>query len=101
MNRLALLFSSSIVLVAAAAAASSSNDSSEAIASELRDKAMDGDSVAWSFVSELTTRIGPRPAGSPAEAAAAEWSAKKLKELGFENVRIETFPMTAWIRGTE
>ena len=52
-------------------------------------------------MSELTTRIGPRPAGSPAERAAAEWSAKKLKALGFENVRIEPFPMTAWVRGTE
>ncbi len=62
---------------------------------------MGGDSVAWDFVSELTTRIGPRPAGSPAERAAAEWSAKKLKELGFENVRIQPFPMTAWVRGTE
>ncbi len=60
-----------------------------------------GESVAWDFVSELTTRIGPRPAGSAAERAAAEWSAKKLKALGFENVRIEPFPMTAWVRGTE
>src|SRR5688572_10659571 len=76
MDRIALLLSSSILLMsAAAAAASTATDSSEAIASELRDKAMDGNSVAWDFVSELTTRIGPRPAGSPAEAAAAEWSA--------------------------
>ncbi len=75
--------------------------SSESIAAELRDKAMRGESVAWDFVSELTTRIGPRPAGSTAERAAAEWSARKLKSLGFENVRIEPFPMTAWVRGTE
>lgn len=101
MNRFALLCSSSVLLVAAAAAASNANDSSEAIAGELRDKAMRGESVAWDFVSELTTRIGPRPAGSPAERAAAEWSAKKLKDLGFENVRIQPFPMTAWVRGTE
>src|SRR5215475_7198616 len=75
--------------------------SSESIAGELRDKAMRGESVAWDFVSELTTRIGPRPAGSPAERAAAEWAVKKLKSLGFENVRIEPFPMTAWNRGAE
>ncbi len=73
----------------------------KAIAAELRDKATRGESVAWDIVSELTTRIGPRPAGSVAERAAAEWSAKNSKALGFENVRIEPFPMTAWVRGTE
>lgn len=101
MNRLAQLLSSGFLLVTAVAAASSANDSSETIANELRDKAMRGESVAWDFVSELTTRIGPRPAGSPAERAAAEWSARRMKELGFENVRIQPFPMTYWVRGTE
>ncbi len=55
----------------ATAAASSATQSklqataaSEAIAAELRDRAMRGESVAWDIVSELTTRIGPRPAGS-------------------------------------
>ncbi len=88
-------------LATAAAHASDTSPSTESIAAELRDKAMRGESVAWEIASELTTRIGPRPAGSPAERAAAEWSAKKLKSLGFENVRIEPFPMTAWVRGTE
>jgi Zn-dependent M28 family amino/carboxypeptidase len=77
------------------------DNSSEAIAGGLRDKAMRGEHVAWDFVSELTTRIGPRPAGSPAERAAADWSAKRLQALGFENVKVEPFPMTAWVRGTE
>jgi len=85
----------------AAPAAWSAEPSSETIAAQLRDRAMRGDTIAWDFVSELTTRIGPRPAGSATERAAAEWSAKKLKSLGFENVRIQSFPMTAWVRGTE
>ena len=85
----------------AASAGWTADNSSETIAAGLRDRAMRGDSVAWDFVSELTTRIGPRPAGSAAEHAAAEWSVKKLRSLGFENVRIESFPMTAWVRGTE
>jgi Zn-dependent M28 family amino/carboxypeptidase len=100
MNRATHILSSLLVL-AAAASTQAAERSSESIASELRDKATRGESVAWDFASELTTRIGPRPAGSPAERAAAEWSAKKLKSLGFANVRIEAFPMTAWIRGTE
>ncbi len=100
MNRISLFLSFS-ALSLAAASAWSADTSSEAIASELRDKALRGESVAWDIVSELTTRIGPRPAGSAAERAAAEWSAKKLKALGFENVRIESFPMTSWVRGAE
>jgi carboxypeptidase Q len=74
--------------------------SSEAIAVALRDKAL-LDPTAWDFVSELTTRFGPRPAGSPSELAAAQWSERRLKALGFENVRIESFPITAWVRGNE
>ena len=100
MNRSSRIVSSLLVL-GMAAGAHAADRSSESIAGELRDKAMRGDSVAWDFASELTTRIGPRTAGTPAERAAAEWSVKKLKLLGFENVRIEPFRMTAWIRGSE
>src|SRR5262245_7863455 len=100
MNRSPRMLSSLLLLVLATGVPAAER-SSESIAAGLRDKAMRGASVAWDFVSELTTRIGPRPAGSPSERAAAEWSAKKLKSLGFENVRIEPFPMTAWVRGTE
>jgi Zn-dependent M28 family amino/carboxypeptidase len=73
----------------------------EPAAIKLRDTALRGNSIAWDFVSELTTRIGPRPAGSANEHAAAAWAAKKLKEYGFENVRVEEFPIIAWNRGTE
>ena len=62
---------------------------------------MAGHDIAYSWVSELTTRFGPRPAGSANERQAAEWAAAQLKALGFENVRIEVFPLTAWVRGTE
>jgi acetylornithine deacetylase/succinyl-diaminopimelate desuccinylase-like protein len=73
----------------------------ETVAGELRDAAMAGHDIAWDWVSELTTRFGPRPAGSPNEQQAAEWAAARMKALGFENVRIESFPITGWVRGTE
>jgi carboxypeptidase Q len=91
----------SALLVLAGPALGSDTTTSEAIAASLRDKALRGDSPAWSFVSEITTRFGPRPAGSASDRAAAQWSAAKLKALGFQNVQIEEFPMTAWVRGTE
>jgi carboxypeptidase Q len=99
MKGLSVLFA--LCLLTASAARAANAPSSEAIAAALRDKALHGDTVAWDFVSELTTRIGPRPAGSAAELAAAEWASRKLQALGFENVRIGSFPITAWVRGAE
>jgi hypothetical protein len=72
----------------------------ETTAATLRDRAMSG-SVAYEMVEELTTRIGARPAGSDAEHAAADWAAAKLRSYGFSNVRIQTFPLVAWVRGAE
>ncbi|HVY80864.1 MAG TPA: M28 family peptidase [Steroidobacteraceae bacterium] len=87
-------------LAAATPFAHSAEASAESIAASLRDQALH-DSTAWDFVSELSTRFGPRPAGSPAEATAAQWSARKLRALGFENVRVDSFQITAWVRGSE
>lgn len=66
----------------------------------LRDAALKDD-VAYEIVEGLTTEIGPRPGGSPAEARAREWARAKLVALGFRNVRIETAPMQRWVRGVE
>ncbi len=57
--------------------------------------------TALNIVEGLTTEIGPRLAGTEAEARAREWGVKKLKALGFKNVRIETFDMPVWVRGAE
>lgn len=73
----------------------------EQIAVQLRDQALAGQDLAWDWVSELTTRFGPRPAGSDNEHRAAEWAAARFKALGFANVHVETFPITAWVRGVE
>lgn len=90
-----------LTCAAAAAACAAAARAPETVAAELRDAAMAGHNVAYSWVSELTTRFGPRPAGSANEQQAAEWAAARLKALGFENVRIESFPITAWVRGAE
>lgn len=66
----------------------------------LRDAALKDD-VAYDIVEGLTTEIGARLAGTPSEARAREWSVRKLKALGFRNVRIETYRMPTWVRGEE
>ena len=67
----------------------------------LSDKALDGDSYAWDIVEGLTTEVGPRLAGTEAEARARNWAAKKLSSMGFANVRVEPFDMPVWTRGHE
>jgi len=66
----------------------------------LRDAALD-DSYAWDIVEGLTTEVGQRLAGTEAEARARDWSVKKLRGLGFANVRVETFDLPVWTRGYE
>jgi len=59
------------------------------------------DELAYDIVEGLTTEVGPRQAGTEAEARARDWSVKKLNTLGFQNVRNEPFMMPTWIRGDE
>ena len=67
----------------------------------LRDAAMQGDHYAWDITEGLTTEVGPRLAGTDDEARARAWAVKKLTEMGFSNVRVESFDMAVWVRGRE
>jgi hypothetical protein len=67
---------------------------------KLRDSALKDD-YAWDIVEGLTTEVGQRMAGTEAEARARDWAVKKLKAMGFSNVRIEPFDMPVWTRGAE
>src|SRR5688500_15237059 len=67
---------------------------------ELRDAAL-ADGYAWDIVEGLTTEVGPRLAGTEAEARARTWAVAKLRALGFSNVRVETFDLPVWVRGEE
>ncbi|HJS11015.1 M28 family peptidase [Sphingopyxis sp.] len=60
-----------------------------------------GDDIAWSITEGLTTEIGPRQAGTEAEAAARRWALERLTALGFQNVREEPYRMSTWVRGEE
>jgi hypothetical protein len=68
---------------------------------QLRDAALAGDTLAWDITEGLTTEIGPRLAGTEAEARARAWGVERLSGLGFSNVRVESFDMDVWVRGEE
>src|SRR5688572_22995840 len=67
----------------------------------MRDAAFTGDTVAWDLTEGLTTEVGQRLGGTEAEARARAWSVRRLTQLGFANVRIETYRMPTWVRGEE
>ena len=67
---------------------------------KLRDAALKDD-YAWDIVEGLTTEVGQRMAGTEAEARARDWAVKRLKAMGFANVRVEPFDMPVWTRGPE
>ena len=69
-----------------------------ATARALADRALASD-LAYEITESLTTEIGPRLAGTPQEARARDWAVRTLSALGFENVRVEEFPLDLWTRG--
>ncbi|MDZ7781982.1 MAG: M20/M25/M40 family metallo-hydrolase [Halioglobus sp.] len=69
-------------------------------AGTLMQHALDGN-IAYELVASLTTEVGPRLAGTEAEARARHWAVEKLTALGFSNVRVEAFEVPRWERGEE
>jgi carboxypeptidase Q len=92
-----LLAALPLALLLAAPARAQGPDQAE----RLRDAALAGDEVAWDIVEGLTTEVGPRLAGTEAEARARDWAVRKLRSLGFANVHVETYDMPVWVRGEE
>ncbi len=86
---------------AAQTAASTAADNAALKAQPMIEKVLATDSIAWDIVEGLTTEVGPRLAGTEAEARARTWAVAKLKALGFKNVRAEPYRMPVWVRGEE
>ena len=66
----------------------------------LRDRAL-GDDTGWKIVESLTTEVGPRLAGSEADARAVQWAVAKFKQLGFDKVWTEPVTFPKWERRSE
>jgi hypothetical protein len=69
-------------------------------AEQLRDKAMN-DNTAYQIVESLTTEVGPRIAGGPADLRGREWAIAKFKALGFDKVYTEQVTYPLWERRSE
>lgn len=69
-------------------------------AEKLRERALAGNE-AWNLVESLTTEVGARMAGTPADARAVAWAVSKFQALGFDEVRTEPVTFPVWLRGEE
>ncbi len=69
-------------------------------AARVRDAAL-AHNDSYAILESLTTEIGPRLAGSAAEARARDWAVRTMTAAGLSNVHIETFPLNVWERGVE
>ena len=54
--------------------------------SESADRALAEDTLAWDFVEGITTEVGPRQAGTEAEARGRVWAMDWLRAQGFARV---------------
>ncbi|MFN3703840.1 M28 family peptidase [Thermomonas sp.] len=69
-------------------------------AATLRDAVLQ-DRTAWQVTESLTTEVGPRLAGSEADARAVAWAQAKLKALGYDKVWTEPVTFPKWVRRSE
>lgn len=76
------------------------SDDALAVAHELRQAGLAGDG-GFEVVADLTTRIGPRLAGSEGDVRAVAWGEKTLNEMGFDRVWLEPATFPTWHRETE
>jgi hypothetical protein len=99
---LSLLAASLMLAIGTANAATQTTVPAAAVktAEQLRDKAMN-DNTAYDIVTSLTTEVGPRLAGSPADARGREWAVAKFKALGFDKVYTEEVSYPLWERRSE
>lgn len=67
--------------------------------SEHADAVLDADTIAWDFVEGITTEVGPRQAGTEAEARGRDWAVRWLKANGFARVADEPYMMDTWVPG--
>lgn len=75
-------------------------DAALARAATLRDAVLQDD-TAWRITESLTTEVGPRLAGSEADARAVAWAQAKFKALGYDKVWTEPVTFPKWVRRGE
>jgi carboxypeptidase Q len=88
-----------LVLIVFQASAQSNRASDEVIV-QLQNEALNSD-LAWNLLASLTSEVGPRMGGTPADLKAVEWAVDKMQSLGFDRVWTEPVSFPRWVRNSE
>jgi len=70
------------------------------VVDRLQDEALKSD-MAWDLLASLTSEVGPRMAGSEADARAVNWAVDTMHSLGFDRVWTEPVSFPRWLRNHE
>src|SRR6478609_9575294 len=81
----ACFFLLAVILPGVGATTAEAGEEAESVANRLAQRALTGP-VAMQLITDLTTEIGPRLAGSEAEKRAAEWARQRFEQLGYDKV---------------
>ena len=102
MRACALAFALALLIAGPVQAAQPTRIAAPALAqaASLREAALH-DQTAWKVLESLTTEVGPRLAGSPADARAVAWAQAKFRELGYDRVWTEPVTFPLWVRRSE
>jgi hypothetical protein len=96
----ALLITGTTGSVAAAQAETRIPERAVTAAATLRESALASE-LGYRITESLTTEVGPRLAGSEADARAVAWALAKFKALGFDKVWTEPVTFPKWERRSE
>jgi len=101
MRLLMLLFACSLAATAHAQPRGTAiPDAAMRTAADLRARAL-ADGTGLAVIESLTTEVGPRLAGSEADARAVAWARAKFDELGYDKVWTEAVTFPKWERRGE
>lgn len=91
-------FTGILLLIATLGATQAVAADSQATLESLKNKALNDD-LSYQIVESLTTEVGARLVGTPAEKRSVEWAVNKMKSLGFDKVWVEESEAQLWQRG--
>ena len=100
MRRLALAAALALTCSSALAGPTTIPHAAIDTAVQLRQQAL-SDTTGWNVVESLTTEVGPRMAGSEADARAVAWAKETFVQLGFDRVWTEPVTFPKWERRSE
>ncbi|MCW8109838.1 M20/M25/M40 family metallo-hydrolase [Alteromonas ponticola] len=94
----AIFFAGIVTIVAFAGPVSALEEKLHAQLDELKSASINS-SLSYDIIESLTTEVGARMVGTPAERKSVEWAVAKMQALGFDKVWIEESQAPNWQRG--